>query len=139
MLESWDLNFRIAPSPSLSFLSDSKVSNGSTALPTVYKQGIPFFCSVYSPLRLLPTWKLSTQLKLRQDGNGWLGIRVQVEGNLGSGVNESAILSFHSSFDLPMSTHTFAPIHHPLGALTVTCTYLSPPAFMIDGLVSLPS
>ncbi|KIK51133.1 hypothetical protein GYMLUDRAFT_65002 [Collybiopsis luxurians FD-317 M1] len=139
VLESWDLDFRIASSPSSSLSSDSQGPGGGTALPTVYKQGIPFFRSVYSLLRLLPAWKLSTQLKSRGDGNGGLGIRVRAKADPGSGVDESAVLSFRSSFDLPTSSHTFAPIHHPLGALTVTCTYLSSPAFVIDGLESLPS
>ncbi|KIK52451.1 hypothetical protein GYMLUDRAFT_77776 [Collybiopsis luxurians FD-317 M1] len=139
LLESWDLDLRIAPSSSSSLSSDSRDSNSGTALPTEHKQGIPLFRSVHSLLRLLPAWKSPTQLKSRGDGNGGLGKRVRAKGDPGSGVDESAVLSFRLSFELPMSTNTFAPIHHPLGALTVTCTYLSSPAFVIDALESLPS
>ncbi|THU77504.1 hypothetical protein K435DRAFT_738407 [Dendrothele bispora CBS 962.96] len=40
---------------------------------------------------------------------------------------------------LPMSTHTFPPVPHPLGTLTLTSTYLSNPNFRIDKLESLLS
>ncbi|KIK53050.1 hypothetical protein GYMLUDRAFT_944987 [Collybiopsis luxurians FD-317 M1] len=138
LLESRLLDCRITPSSS-SFSSDSKGSSGGTDLPTVYKQGIPFSRAVYSLLRLLPAWQLSTQLKSQEDGNGGLGIRVRAKGDTGSDFDESAVLSFHSSFDLLTSSHTFASIQHPLGALILMCTYLPSPVFGIDGLDSLLS
>ncbi|KAJ2920696.1 hypothetical protein H1R20_g16397, partial [Candolleomyces eurysporus] len=41
------------------------------ALPTIYKHGIPLFRSLYSLLRVLPTWKLYKRLKRRIGATYW--------------------------------------------------------------------
>lgn len=60
LLESWKLLFR----PSGSTYSPE------VAPSTIYKHGIPLFRSVYTLLRILPTWKLQRRLRRRMGGAG---------------------------------------------------------------------
>lgn len=133
------------------------------ALPTIYKHGIPLFRSLYSLLRVLPVWTLYKRLKRRTGGvnrNGHLGISLRVK-PLEESDDALGILAFRgfsflvSSFnvnnatflnpDIPPSpshpplqtqTHTFSPLPHPLGSLTLSATYLSSPNFELDELES---
>jgi len=45
-------------------------SDSSVALPTIYKNGIPLFRSLFSLLRILPAWKVAKRLKRRGIGSG---------------------------------------------------------------------
>ncbi|KAL1739721.1 autophagy-related protein 13-domain-containing protein [Schizophyllum fasciatum] len=114
---------------------------------TTYKHGISLFRSVFSLLRLLPSWRLSK--KLRRRGNG-LGVQLRVKppGPEAAGMSASGawdgIMGMHmspspSSSPLASSTHTFAPIPHAAGLFSLSVTYLSAPEFSLESLESLLS
>ncbi|KAE9399269.1 hypothetical protein BT96DRAFT_939518 [Gymnopus androsaceus JB14] len=128
LLESWVLAF--SPRDHRPSSSDADV-----ALSTIYKHGIPLFRSLYSLLRILPTWKLAKRLRR----SGGLAVQVRVRGDIGSGVDETSVMRFDSLLALPTSTYNFQPIMHPMGTLTVSSTYLTTPNFRLDELESLLS
>lgn len=70
LLESWVLAFNTR--------RISEDEGSEVALSTVYKHGIPLFRSLYSLLRILPTWKLCKRLRRRGAGNGNLNIQLRV-------------------------------------------------------------
>lgn len=91
VLENWLLNF--VPEPRGDSDSDS------VAPSTIYKHGIPLFRSIYSLLRILPSWKLYKKLRRRTSNayrNGNLSIHLRVKG-LDDGVSVTDILDFGKS------------------------------------------
>lgn len=75
VLENWLLNFV----PETCGDSDAD----SVAPSTIYKHGIPLFRSIYSLLRILPSWKLYKKLRRRTSNayrNGNLSIHLRVKG-----------------------------------------------------------
>lgn len=138
VLENWLLNF--VPEPRGDSDSDS------VAPSTIYKHGIPLFRSIYSLLRILPSWKLYKKLRRRTSNayrNGNLSIHLRVKG-LDDGVSVTDILDFDTppapnAPPLQHQTHLFPAIPHPLGTLSLAITYLSSPNFQLDELESLLS
>lgn len=138
VLENWLLNF----APEACGDSDSD----SVAPSTIYKHGIPLFRSIYSLLRILPSWKLYKKLRRRTSNayrNGNLSIHLRVKG-LDDGVSVTDILDFDTppapnAPPLQHQTHIFPAIPHPSGTLSLAITYLSSPNFQLDELESLLS
>lgn len=138
VLENWLLNFV----PEACGDSDSD----SVAPSTIYKHGIPLFRSIYSLLRILPSWKLYKKLRRRTSNayrNGNLSIHLRVKG-LDDGVSVTDILDFDTppapnAPPLQHQTHIFPAIPHPSGTLSLAITYLSSPNFQLDELESLLS
>jgi hypothetical protein len=56
------------------------LSSGSVELPQVYKQAISLFRSVYTLLRILPSWKLQRKLRRSRGtaSSSNLGIEIQL-------------------------------------------------------------
>lgn len=138
VLENWLLNFI----PEVCRDSDADV----VAPSTIYKHGIPLFRSIYSLLRILPSWKLYKKLRRRTSNayrNGNLSIHLRVKG-LDDGVSVTDILDFDmppapNAPPLQHKTHLFSAIPHPSGTLSLSITYLSSPNFQLDELESLLS
>jgi autophagy-related protein 13 len=106
----------ITTTASTSTTSSSTSSSTSSTTPevapsTIYKHGITLFRSLFSLLRILPTWKLYKRLRRRTGGgnrNANLGIRLRVRGvgggtggggtgrsaEWGGGVGDESILGF---------------------------------------------
>lgn len=138
VLENWLINF--VPEPHRDNDADS------VAPSTIYKHGIPLFRSIYSLLRVLPSWKLYKKLRRRTSNafrNGNLSIHLRVKG-LDDGVSVTDSLDFDTppapnASPLQHQTHLFPAIPHPSGTLSLTITYLSSPNFQLDELESLLS
>ncbi|KAH7890632.1 autophagy-related protein 13-domain-containing protein [Phlebopus sp. FC_14] len=139
LLENWLLNF--TPSFPYTRYDDQP---GDVAPSTIYKHGIPLFRSLFSLLRILPSWKLFNKLRRRMRGpyrNGNMSIQLRIKG-LDDGLTN--ILGFDTppapnSPPLPFETHTFPAIPHPMGTLSLTAKYLTSPNFQLDELESLLS
>ncbi|KAG5637409.1 hypothetical protein H0H81_004667 [Sphagnurus paluster] len=119
LLESFVLDFTAGDAPA------------DVPLPTIYKNGIPLFRSLYTLLRILPTWKLHKRLRRRVGGGPSLGITLRVRNG-----HDPDVLSLANS---DSQTHTFPPVPHPMGSLALSATYLSSPTFQLDELESLLS
>ncbi|KAG2119376.1 autophagy-related protein 13-domain-containing protein [Suillus clintonianus] len=141
VLENWLLNF----TPSFSEAPGDSDAD-SVAPSTIYKHGIPLFRSIYSLLRILPSWKLYKKLRRRTSNayrNGNLSIHLRVKG-LDDGVSATDILDFDTppapnATPLQHQTHLFPAIPHPTGTLSLSINYLSSPNFQLDELESLLS
>ncbi|EPQ51250.1 hypothetical protein GLOTRDRAFT_141074 [Gloeophyllum trabeum ATCC 11539] len=137
LLESWTLAFR--PAAHSGYGDASEV-----APPTIYKHGIPLYRSLFTLLRILPAWALFKRLRRRTSGanrNANFSIRLHVqsanerlEGILGFGTPPVA-----NTPPLATGSHSFAPIPHPMGTLSLSGAYLLSPHFQIDELESLLS
>ncbi|SRR5258708_415550 len=109
LLESWSVQFSPRRDESSGDVADLGLS-------TVYKHGIGLFRSIYTFLRVLPTWKLHKRLRRRvvvpSNRNANLNIELRVR----SGRDQNGVLGFGKPFDTP-------PRHkHPLISLMVqTC------------------
>lgn len=86
LLETWLLVFSPG-SPLHQYSGDSDSSggsgNGEVAPSTIYKHGIPLFRSLFSLLRILPSWNLHKGLRRRRGGvnrNANLSIQLRVRG-----------------------------------------------------------
>lgn len=89
LLETWTLVFE--PHQSQSHLGQLQ-ERSDVAPPTIYKHGISLFRSIFTLLRILPTWKLARRGgRLRGMNNGNFSIQVRVEQR---GGNEDGILRF---------------------------------------------
>jgi autophagy-related protein 13 len=94
---------RISPTPRFvlleSFVLDliPHANPADVALPTIYKHGIPLFRSLYTLLRILPSWKLHKRLRRRAGGG--LGITLKVRPTDG---DDPSVLSFSASLLLSM-------------------------------------
>ncbi|KAF9219119.1 hypothetical protein BS17DRAFT_438351 [Gyrodon lividus] len=139
LLENWLLNF--TPDFHQTHYNDEP---GDVAPSTIYKHGIPLFRSLFSLLRILPSWKLFKKLRRRMSApyrNGNLSIQLRIKG-LDDGLTDT--LDFDVPLapnlpPLPYETHTFPPIPHPMGTLSLTSKYLTSPNFQLDELESLLS
>ncbi|KIK17276.1 hypothetical protein PISMIDRAFT_685393 [Pisolithus microcarpus 441] len=117
---------------------------GDVAPSTIYKHGIPLFRSLYSLLRILPTWKLCKRLRRRMSTpyrNGNLTVQLRIGGS-DDGIGR--ILEFDdppasNTSPLPYEKHTFPSIPHPMGMLSLSAKYLTSPNFQLDELESLLS
>ncbi|KAG8871300.1 hypothetical protein FRB97_008819 [Tulasnella sp. 331] len=177
LLESWRVDITRPSSshdqPSSSASSASSHSESSTSgssvfdveLPTVYKQSIALFRSVYSLLRVLPTWKLRRQLRRRTrtglGGGMSLELRVEVpstESSRGSSSSSTAAsvddLPPHIDnvpiidFNAPLSQYvtanrveklSFPSIASPLGYLNLSLKYRTQTNFALESLEGLLS
>ncbi|KAF8873817.1 autophagy-related protein 13-domain-containing protein [Infundibulicybe gibba] len=139
VLETWTLAF----TPRLAGEDD----NPDVALPTIYKHGIPLFRSLFSLLRLLPTWKLYKRLRRRTGGsnrNGNLSIQLRVRTHNDSSDDSTAIMGFYIAPaanipPFPTQNHVFPSVPHPMGTLSLSATFLTSPNFQLDELESLLS
>ncbi|KAH9950808.1 autophagy-related protein 13-domain-containing protein [Amylocystis lapponica] len=138
LLESWDLSFTAHQTRPTTGHGDDRVD---VAPPTMYKHAISLFRSIFTLLRILPTWKLARRLRRRGNGTGNFSIQLRVdEGN----TSASNILGFDSlpapnAAPLPTTTYSFQSIPHPAGMLTLSNTSLATPHFQLDALESLLS
>ncbi|KAG6371055.1 autophagy-related protein 13-domain-containing protein [Boletus reticuloceps] len=139
LLENWLLTFSPIPTS-----PQHSVEPGDVAPSTIYKHGIPLFRSLFSLLRILPSWKLFRKLRRRmstpyRNGNLTIQLRIKSLKN-----DPTDVLDFDSSPapntpPLPYETHTFPFIPHPMGTLSLTAKYLTSPNFQLDELESLLS
>ncbi|KAI6040787.1 autophagy-related protein 13-domain-containing protein [Pisolithus marmoratus] len=147
VLESWLVHFspsshHTTATPHAGDHSDEHP--GDVAPSTIYKHGIPLFRSLYTLLRILPTWKLCKKLRRRMSPpyrNGNLTVQLRIGG---SDDGTGHILEFDdppasNSSPLPYETHTFPSIPHPMGMLSLSAKYLTSPNFQLDELESLLS
>ncbi len=90
VLESWTLEH----SPH----SHSQPHSQDVAPSTMYKYGIPLFRSLFTLLRVLPSWKLARRLRRRVGGNrgGNFSIQLRVDG-VDSSVRAGEVMSFGES------------------------------------------
>ncbi|KAG8982358.1 hypothetical protein FRB90_006857, partial [Tulasnella sp. 427] len=169
LLESWRVDItRRTPkshgtassaSSSSSFSSSSNSSFYDVELPTVYKQSIALFRSVYTLLRVLPTWKLCRRLRRKRTGPGsgmTLELRVEVPSQSASSSAASSVVDLPPmvdsipiiGFDMPLSQHhsankvetrTFPSIPSPLGELNLALKYRVETNFTLESLESLLS
>ncbi|KAF4584887.1 hypothetical protein EYR40_001712 [Pleurotus pulmonarius] len=139
LLESHVLHF--AHHGSTASFSSSSSSASDVAPPTIYKHGIPLFRSLYTFLRVLPAWKLYKRLKRRAGRNGNMSMIVRVkeadDDVLEFGMPITSQSPLLPSPILATQTHTFVPVPHPFGTITLTITYLSNPNFQIEDKESL--
>ncbi|KAI9512003.1 autophagy-related protein 13-domain-containing protein [Russula earlei] len=136
LLESWSVQF--SPRP------DGSAGDADLGLSTVYKHGIGLFRSIYSLLRVLPTWKLHKRLRRRgavpSNRNANLNIELRVrnvrdlDGVLGFDVPPAA-----QAPPFVTESHTFPSVPHPYGNITLSVRYLTSPNFHLDELESLLS
>ena len=73
LLETWTLGMNLHHRGSLD-------PNTDISPPVIYKHGIILFRSLFSLLRVLPSWKFYKRLKRRAGSNGHLGIQLRVRG-----------------------------------------------------------
>ncbi|KIK78787.1 hypothetical protein PAXRUDRAFT_163009 [Paxillus rubicundulus Ve08.2h10] len=95
LLENWLLSF--TPGFSQTHHNDEP---GDVAPSTIYKHGIPLFRSLFSLLRILPSWKLFMKLRRRMSTpyrNGNLSIQLRIKG-FDDGLSD--ILNFGKSHTL---------------------------------------
>ncbi|OJA13751.1 hypothetical protein AZE42_01529 [Rhizopogon vesiculosus] len=132
VLESWLLHF---------IPREVRGDPDSVAPSTMYNLGIPLFRSIYSLLRILPSWQIYNKLRSRTRTDGDFGIHLHIKG-LDDG-NETNSVNFASPSNAvtpaaPLhNTHIFPTIPHPLGVLALSVTYLSSQNFRFDELNSL--
>ena len=81
LLETWNILF--AAHESQTSGQQASEERSEIAPSTIYKHGISLFRSVFTLLRLLPSWKLAKRLRRRPGGgnrNGNFSIKLRVEG-----------------------------------------------------------
>ncbi|KAJ3486366.1 hypothetical protein NLI96_g4280 [Meripilus lineatus] len=129
LLESWSILF----TPYHSRDADNRPD---VTLATTYKHGIALFRSIFTLLRILPSWKLARRLRRRPGGNrnGGFTIRLRVENATdGHNAQDNNILGFatpvHNLVSLPTDFHEFSPLPHLLGTFAMSVTYLTSPNF----------
>jgi autophagy-related protein 13 len=89
LLETWTLGMNLG-------LHD----NTDISPPVIYKHGIILFRSLFSLLRVLPSWKFYKRLKRKVGGvnrNGHLGIQLRVRPSGGGVETDRSILGFGES------------------------------------------
>ncbi|KII85697.1 hypothetical protein PLICRDRAFT_45046 [Plicaturopsis crispa FD-325 SS-3] len=136
---------RVQPTPRCIVLETWRLSftahghaHDQVAPPTIYKNGIPFFRSLFTLLRILPAWKLFKRLRRRTNAN--FAIQLAVRGAQDADrVLELDSPPAPSAAPLPTETHVFQSVPHPMGALALSATYLTSPNFQLDELESLLS
>lgn len=77
LLESWSIAFSPHAVP-----QQYGEDRGDVAPATIYKHGITLFRSVFTLLRILPTWKLARRLRrgIRTSRNGNFSIEIRAQG-----------------------------------------------------------
>ncbi|KAI0002459.1 autophagy-related protein 13-domain-containing protein [Russula compacta] len=136
LLESWSVQF----SPR----RDGSGGDADLGLSTVYKHGIGLFRSIYTLLRVLPTWKLHKRLRRRVAVPSNRNANLNIELRVRSGRDQDGVLGFDVSPathvpPLATESHTFPSVPHPYGNITLTVRYLTNPHFHLDELESLLS
>lgn len=86
LLESWSVQF----SPR----REGTGSDSDLGLSTVYKHGIGLFRSIYTLLRVLPTWKLHKRLRRRGAVPSNRNANLNIELRVRSGQNQDGVLGF---------------------------------------------
>ncbi|KAH9965322.1 autophagy-related protein 13-domain-containing protein [Russula dissimulans] len=138
LLESWSVQF-----------SPRRAGSGADAdlgLSTIYKHGIGLFRSIYTLLRVLPTWKLHKRLRRRGVVPSNRNANLNIELHVRSGRDLDGVLGFDVSPSpaaqappLVTESHTFPSVPHPYGNITLSVRYLTNPNFHLDELESLLS
>ena len=106
LLESWSVQFSPRRGGSVGDSADLGLS-------TVYKHGIGLFRSIYTLLRVLPTWKLHKRLRRRVAVPSNRNANLNIELHVHSGRDQDGVLGFGKPLDTP-------PRHkHPLISLVV--------------------
>ncbi|KAG8906151.1 hypothetical protein FRB99_007465 [Tulasnella sp. 403] len=174
LLESWrvdvarpSLKTHAVSSVSSTSSSHSLSTSGSASiydveLPTVYKQSIALFRSMYTLLRVLPTWKLFRRLRRRTrtglGGGMTIELRVDVSttssssstssnasfGDLPPHIDNIPIIDFNTQLSKHASANkvdvfSFPPIASPLGMLNLSAKYRVYTNFTLESLESLLS
>ncbi|KAH8822146.1 autophagy-related protein 13-domain-containing protein [Flagelloscypha sp. PMI_526] len=134
LLERWSLTFQPDPHHAQSHATGSTHSaadqDDDFSPPTMYKHAICYFRSIYSLLRILPSWSTCKKLKSKRNNGGGLGIRVHVPSSNASAsymdfdTPLSASVPTPTKIVLPRQTHTFPPFLHPAGAFHLKVEYL---------------
>ncbi|KAJ8488952.1 hypothetical protein ONZ45_g13772 [Pleurotus djamor] len=143
LLESFILDFAHHGSTSSFSSSSSSTGVADIAPSTMYKHGIPLFRSLYTMLRVMPAWKVFKRLKRRigRFGGGNMGIVVRLkepgDDTLEFGTPLASQSHLLPSHILPTQSHTFVPVPHPHGTITLSLQYLTTPTFQIDDKESL--
>ncbi|KAI0277042.1 autophagy-related protein 13-domain-containing protein [Russula aff. rugulosa BPL654] len=137
LLESWSVQF----SPRRGAGGGDSADLG---LSTVYKHGIGLFRSIYTLLRVLPTWKLHKRLRRRLSVPSNRNANLNIELRVRSGRDQDGVLGFDVSPaaqapPLVTESHTFPSVPHPYGSITLSVRYLTNPLFHLDELESLLS
>ncbi len=87
LLESWSVQF----SPRR---GESSGDAADLGLSTVYKHGIGLFRSIYTLLRVLPTWKLHKRLRRRVAVPSNRNVNLNIELRVRSGRDQGGVLGF---------------------------------------------
>ena len=152
LLEAWSIEFVPHQQAQLQYGEE----RADVAPPTIYKHGISLFRSIFTLLRILPSWKLARRLRRPAGGNFNIVVRVEggemgaLNGVLGFGEQHSrmtaaskssrgALESLVQNSRLPQDTHEFTAVPHPMGSLSVSVTYLTSPTFQVVDRESLLS
>ena len=145
-------------------LTPTGMGSSTVELPQVYKQAISLFRSLYSLLRVLPSWKMHRKLRRRgQPGAGNLALEVQVSVGKPLAVDDDLVAGFGTVFafpeigisyidltrvDAPLSqppesltteSKLFPSIPTPLGAFAIRTVYRLHPHYALESLESLLS
>lgn len=86
LLESWSI--QISPR------REGSGSDADLGLSTVYKHGIGLFRSIYTLLRVLPTWKLHKRLRRRGAAPSNRNASLNIELRVRSGHDQDGVLGF---------------------------------------------
>lgn len=129
LLEQWTLSW------------SSAATNGDFVLSTVYKHAIATFRSQFTLLRVLPAWRIHKRASRRARGrsNTNMSIELQLGDSLPSGVLEFGTQLAPTLSPIRVSQHTFPPVLHPSGSLSISVRYLDRVEFYIEALESLLS
>lgn len=95
LLEEWILDFKTSSHSQLWATDDDE--GGPVAPSTIYKHGIPLFRSLYSLLRILPSWKLFRKLRRRNGLGRNLNLTMQLRLK-GSIEDTNGVLQFGSYY-----------------------------------------
>ncbi|TCD69595.1 hypothetical protein EIP91_007017 [Steccherinum ochraceum] len=143
LLETWNIVF--SPHEPQHSGRQASEERSDIAPSTIYKHGISLFRSIFTLLRLLPSWKLTKRFRRRPGGNrnGNFSIKLRVEGVDQTRSTSGDVFGFdtpvHHLASLPTDVHTFPPVPHPMGTLCMSTTFLTTPKFEIFDRESLLS
>ena len=115
VLESWNLEYVQ--------YRDNHHQTQDVAPSTMYKHGIPLFRSIFTLLRVLPSWKLARRLRRRVGGNrnGNFSIQLRVDGHDGD-IRADEVLSLgecHTSVSYCLSPPSLSYPRHTRPASTL--------------------
>ncbi|OBZ77362.1 Autophagy-related protein 13 [Grifola frondosa] len=134
LLETWDLVFTPAHTQQEVFAA------------TMYKHSLTLFRSIFTMLRILPSWKLARRLRRRGAGGrgGNFSIELHVQGPEEGGETVEGILGFGmppapTAPAFSTDSHSFPKITHATGCFAFSATYLTSPNFQLESLESVLS